>query len=91
MKILMSSFDTKCVSYFGIDLEVPKFVRYIVADSEGTLYGYRFEPEMRLGYFDSGGDEFVELGVVEFEGESWKDSLEYVGEASTTVFCAKGE
>ncbi|NHB90331.1 hypothetical protein [Photorhabdus tasmaniensis] len=75
MKIITTSFETKCVSYFGIDLEVPTFVNYLAADADGTLFGYYFKPDVDLGFFNVYGEN-VELGVVEFDGdENWEDSL----------------
>ncbi|WP_387468510.1 hypothetical protein [Photorhabdus sp. RM323S] len=101
MKVVNLYEEMKVVTYFEIEIIVPAFVNYIAADENGELWGYNRKPMWDSlcnrgwwGFDDDEEEEGVyclEIGKVEFEGECWKDSLEYVGEASTTVFCAKGE
>lgn len=64
---------TKTVNYFGIEYDVPVWIRWIAADADGELTGYQTRPYL-LSKLWATLDSNVDLGIVEFCG-NWEESL----------------
>ena len=70
------SVDTKRIVCYGFDYIVPKDIKYVAVDSDGTIMGYELEPMIPADadYWLSTYTEAFDLGAVRFEG-NWKESL----------------
>ncbi|NHB90333.1 hypothetical protein [Photorhabdus tasmaniensis] len=79
MKFVNWGGRSKVVTYFGIEMSVPSWAKYIAADVDGDVYCYRNQPRNDNRWWDVQGDGSVywlKICKVEFENdECWSDSL----------------
>lgn len=68
--------DTKTVYYFGVEYEVPQWVKYIACSGNGRVSCYNRKPDkIKWGHWDFDVEYFYyELGWISFIGD-WRDSL----------------
>jgi hypothetical protein len=71
----------KTVSYFGIDLIVADYIKFIVTNSRGEVYGSKDEPELdhQNGWLYDYYAFSDYIASVDLEGMDWKDTLMEVG------------
>ena len=77
MKIIEMYGCTKPVYYFGLNLEVPEWTKYIAVDEFGNLYCFDDENkpwQTRDGLWDSDGKQEI-LAKVKLEGADWNLTL----------------
>lgn len=81
MKLIENNWRlSKQVEYKGNLLIVPVWTNWIATDSDKTVMAFLNKPFCGYDWWESGIDD-ISIGQAEFEeGESWKDSLFYVGE-----------
>lgn len=83
MKLLTSE-QWFVVDYFGMQIIVPKYYRYLAVDSDGSLFAHRQKPELfpldkTARWFSGFSDTF--LGDVDLEGMDWRETLKEVSPA----------
>lgn len=67
--------EYKTVVYFGIKLEVPKSIQYIVTNYNGDVVGFEERPQIDNTYSQQYvGSESIYIGTVKYIWD-WKDSL----------------
>jgi hypothetical protein len=66
----------KKVIYFGIELMVPDYTKYLAVDEDGRLHGYKGDVVYIGGieFYGSYSDDFF-IGIVDLEGMNWKETL----------------
>lgn len=83
MKLLTSE-QGFVVDYFGMQIIVPKYHRYLTVDDEGLLFSHSRKPELLphgqpYGWFSGGSDQV--LGEVDLDGMDWRETLKEVSPA----------
>ncbi len=73
----------KSVEYFGYNLVVPGWTKYMACDEDGSLYAYsgnvQPEGEAEDGNWWYGADNFEKIAIFCLEGVNWKETLVEVG------------
>lgn len=84
MKIIENNWWlSKQVGYKGNLLIVPVWTKYIATDANGLVVAYKGKPTREELWWEENNcfDDIQYVGQAAFEeGESWKESLVYVGE-----------
>ncbi|MCC8376503.1 MULTISPECIES: hypothetical protein [Photorhabdus] len=81
MKLIKSlPIETKTVDYFGIQLTVLRFIKYLAADKDGIIYAYLKEPRSNDGlWLESSSATFdyfsMPVAIVDLKDIDWKDTL----------------
>jgi len=71
----MRLYEPKADIYFhGLRLKVSLDIRYIAADRDGQVFGYRKAPQKAAGCWKSNEAEYIETVVME-EGDNWEETL----------------
>lgn len=70
----------KTVNYFGVQIQIPDYTRYVATDEDSSVFAYIFEPTIddELNYWNSKNCDHEELGVsITFDNHdvNWKKSL----------------
>jgi hypothetical protein len=74
MKLLK---ELKPVTYFGINLLVPQWTKFIATDQDGLIYAYEGRPVTGLFYdwVNEYGDNAEHIERADLEGMDWKQTL----------------
>ena len=82
---LLSIPEQKKVTYFGIDIMVPVWGKFIVTEDDGVVLVFKSKPEpldeSNKKYYglviwsDPDANDFVEVARVDLEGMDWKETL----------------
>ena len=71
---LISKPDTKKVNYFGIDLVVPRWTKYLATDKNGEITAYNSKPKLDKTSWVFVG-RFCFVTDVDLEGQDWRETL----------------
>lgn len=64
----------KRVTYFGIELEVPEWARYLATDKDGETFAFKTEPEIQKSPFWI-GEPCRMICTVDLLEMDWEDTL----------------
>lgn len=76
---LIKYYPTKEVQYYDFTFTVPEYTNYSAVDEDGTLMGFENEPKFDDDWkiwIDPDGGIMTEMGTIDLEGLSWKNTLQ---------------
>lgn len=75
MKLLSNCY--KKVKYFGMELIVPQYTKYITVDAYGIVCVYARKPQEGFGssFMAPLNTKYEMVAVVDLEGMDWRDTL----------------
>lgn len=67
----------KTVNYFGLELQVPLFAKYIATDRDGEAWCFDEEPQRNNRYWNLTSDSLniLSIGYVNLHGLNWRETL----------------
>ncbi|QXF34321.1 hypothetical protein CE143_15060 [Photorhabdus luminescens] len=74
---LISLIKPIAVNYFGIELLVPFWTKFIVTESKGIVLAWNKKPSELKGYWDSESQQsqYEIVAIVDLDGTDWKETL----------------